>query len=116
VPVDATIQVELVGQSAAQTASRGQSIYRLGHWTRRIRPEDFGPYGATLRLPFTQVHPEFDTHFAPMAAAYVRLGIPGHGTFEATDAMVRVRPYSSVRDRYQQRTDHRFFPQERTGW
>jgi len=114
VPVDAAVHVELIGQQARLALRRGQSYYRLGYWSRRVRPEDFGPYGATFRLPFQQVHPDFNTNVAPKAAVHVRLSVPGQGTFEATDSMVRIRPYSVVRDRYQMRTGHRFFPQERT--
>ncbi len=115
VPVHGTLQIELIGQPASLAIGRRETFQRLGYWSRRLQPEDFGPYGATLRLPFTGVHPEFDTDVAPTAAVHVTLSVPGQGSFQSTDSMVRVRPYSSVRDRLQQRTGRRFFPQERTG-
>jgi len=115
VPVRGRLEVELIGQPDRLVLREGRPFERLGYWTRQLRPEDFGPYEATVRLPFGRAHPEFDTDVAPLGAAHVRLSVPGQGTFESTAGMVRIRPYSAVRDRLQQTTGHRFFPGERTG-
>jgi hypothetical protein len=40
--------------------------------------------------------------------------VPGHGVFDDTATMVRLRQYDSTRDRIQQYRGIRFFPQERT--
>jgi len=115
VPVRGRLEVELIGQPDRLVLREGRPFERLGYWTHPLRPEDFGPYEAAVRLPFGRVHPEFDTDVAPLGAAHVRLSVPGQGTFESTASMVRIRPYSAVRDRLQQTTGHRFFPGERTG-
>jgi hypothetical protein len=86
----------------------------LGHWERPVDPGDFGPGGAVYRLPFQEVHPELDTSMAPRGAVHARLSVPGQGTFEATSSMVRIRPYSAIRDALQRETGFRFFPQEWT--
>jgi len=115
IPVRGGLEVELIGQPARLAPREGPPFKRLGYWTRRLRPQDFGPYEATVRLPFGRVHPEFDAGAAPSGAVHVRLSVPGQGTFESTADMVRTRPYSAVRDRLEQTTGHRFFPSERTG-
>jgi hypothetical protein len=127
VPVRGMLQFELIGQKDATVPHghllrRGYSVLRpgrplttLGRWSYRVGVEDFGDRGAVYRLPFQGVHPEFDQRVAPRGALHARLSVPGQGTFETTDDMVRIRPYSSVRDWWQLSTGRRFFPQERTG-
>lgn len=113
VPCDGTLSVELHGDQTGGIRPP-QTFPSLGQWTRRVRPSDFGARGASYRLEFQQVHPEFAPGLLPRGLVHVRLSVPGQGTFEASDAMVRLRPYSSVRDRLQQATGHRFFPDETT--
>lgn len=115
VPVRGRLEVELIGQPDRLVLRRRRPFERLEYWTQQLRPEDFGPYEAVVRLPFGRVHPEFDTDVAPLGAVHVRFSVPGQGTFESTASMVRIRPYSAVRDRLEQTTGHRFFPGERTG-
>ncbi len=114
VPVRGVLEVDLQGQRHG-ALKRRQSFIGLGRWVRSVRPEDFGPSGVIYRLPFQSVHPEFDLAADPYGAVHVRLSVPGHGTFDATQSMVRIRPYSAIRDDWQQATGRRFFPQERTG-
>ena len=71
--------------------------------------------GYMLKLPYQSVHPEFDREINPFGLVHVRMAIAGHGVFEASSAMVRLRPYSSVRDHQQQWRGRRFFHQEMTG-
>ncbi|MHC4176774.1 MAG: hypothetical protein ACYSWU_04665 [Planctomycetota bacterium] len=127
VPSRGTLQFDLTGRkdatvSHSHLARRGygilgpwRSFTTLGRWTRRVRVEDFGPRGAVYRLPFQGVHPEFDLTVAPRGALHARLSVAGQGTFDTTESMLRIRPYSSVRDQLQLSTGRRFFPQERTG-
>ena len=114
VPARGTLQFDLTGQRD-RVFRRWQPFTTLGRWSRRVRREDFGADGAVYRLPFQGVHPEFDLTVAPRGALHARLSVPGQGTFETTESMVRIRPYSAVRDELQLSTGRRFFPQERTG-
>jgi hypothetical protein len=112
VPVQGTVEAELIGQGASQTA--GGEFATLGHWVQSVWPEDFGYRGARCRLPFQAVQPEFDLRWAAKGMVHVRLSVPGEGVFEATAAMTRIRPASGFRDNYQETTGRRFLPNERT--
>lgn len=114
VPVRGTVQVELWGQHWG-VVKRAQPYGRIGHWSKPLGIEDFAGHGACLRLPFQSTRPDFAPDLDPRGAVHVRLSVPGQGTFEATDAMLRLRPYSAVRDRLQQGTGQRFFPGELLG-
>ena len=114
VPVAGTLEVDLTGWRQVATPLP-QPFLELGRWTRTVSPDDFGGQGAVYRLPFGAIHPEFGTTIAPRGAVHARLSVPGEGTFEATASDVRIRPFSAVRDRWQQVSGSRFFPQERTG-
>ena len=114
IPVRGSLQIDLRAPQIG-VVKRSQPFGILGRWTRRVRPEDFGPDGAVYRLPFQRVSPEFDLSLAPHGAVHAKLSVPGHGTFEATESTVRIRPASPVRDQLQQATGRRFFPGERTG-
>jgi hypothetical protein len=85
----------------------------IGRWTVRLVPQQFGPAGAIVKLPFQGVHPEFDLNIGPYGLVHARLSIPGNASFEASDSMLRIRPYSAVRDESQQINGHRFFDVER---
>jgi hypothetical protein len=114
VPVRGMLQFDLTGERGDESGPL-QPFTTLGQWSRPVRFEDFGPQGAVFRLPFQGVHPEFNLSVAPLGAVHARLNVPGQGSFDATDSMVRIRPYSAVRDQLQLSTGRRFFPQERTG-
>lgn len=114
VPTRGVLQFDLTGQRD-QTYRRWRRFTTLGRWSRQVRVEDFGPSGAVYKLEFQGVHPEFDLSVAPRGALHARLSVPGQGTFDTTDAMVRIRPYSSVRDELQHSTGRRFLPEEHTG-
>ena len=114
VPARGMLQFDLTGQRD-RVFRRWQPFATLGRWSRQVRVEDFGPRGAVYRLPFQGVHPEFDLMVAPRGALHARLSVPGQGTFETTESMLRIRPYSAVRDELQLSTGRRFFPEERTG-
>jgi hypothetical protein len=113
IPARGTLQFDLTGQREGEFR-HWQAFSPLGQWTEQARAEDYGPQGVVYRLPFRGIHPEFDLAVAPHAALHARLSVPGLGTFETTESMLRIRPYSAVRDRLQLSTGSRFFPQERT--
>jgi hypothetical protein len=81
-----------------------------------LRPEDFSFGRATYKLPFNLLHPELETQIDPYGLVHARLGVNGQGVFEASDAFVRLRPFSPLRDRRQLFHEPRFFPMESTGW
>lgn len=114
VPARGTLQFELIGQRDDMFGPP-RPFSRLGQWSQQMRVEDFGPRGAVYPLPFQGVHPEFDLTVGPRGALHARLSVPGQGNFETTESMLRIRPYSAVRDQLQLSTGDRFFPQERTG-
>jgi len=113
-PVRGTIQVELLGEDAGLARSR-QPYAVLGRWTEQVCRSEFHADGACYQLPFRRVHPEFDFRWASQGLVHVRLSVPGEGVFETSQSMVRVRPYSAIRDHLEQTTGQRFFVQERTG-
>jgi hypothetical protein len=112
-PIDGTLAVDLLGQRPA-SQGQGDGLATIGRWTETVRMADFGPLGAEYRLPFQAVHPDFDLELRAHGLVHARLIVPGQGTFETSSAMVRLRPYSSVRDRLQQNTGSRFAPIEQT--
>ena len=112
-PVSGSLAVELFGERV-QAAARRTAFPQIGRWSQAVHPADFGPAGAVYQLEFRHVHPEFELDLAAHGLLHVRLTAPGHGTFDASLAELRVRPYSGVRDRLQQRRGTRFFSEERT--
>ncbi len=108
--VHGTLRAHLTGFSQPEGSSRV-----LGDWSRMIRPEDFGPYGATVKLPFRANDPQFQLALQGKGLLHVTLSVPGHGKFEASVSPVRLRPADAVRDRLQQQTGRRYFDFERTG-
>ncbi|MBN2477142.1 MAG: hypothetical protein JXB62_21215 [Pirellulales bacterium] len=114
VPVNGSLEIRLTGQQTGAVGRR-PSFGSLGRWTRQVRREDFGPQCAVYHLPFQNAHPEFDLTLPSHAAVCARLSVPGQGAFEATDSAVRIRPYSAIRDQWQQASGRRFFSGERTG-
>ncbi|HEX4000488.1 MAG TPA: hypothetical protein VHX65_18190 [Pirellulales bacterium] len=112
-PVDATMAVDLIGQRPASEGA-GDGLATIGRWTQAVRAGDFGPLGAEFRFPFQAVHPDFDLELRAHGLVHVRLSVPGQGTFAASQALVRLRPYSAVRDRLQEHTGSRFAPIEET--
>ena len=112
VPVQGTVEVELIAQGPGMMGSG--EFATPGHWVQSVWPGDFSYRGARCRLPFQAVQPEFDLRWASKGIVHVRLSVPGEGVFEASAAMTRIRPFSEVRDNYQETTGQRFLPNERT--
>ncbi len=112
-PVAGLLEVEVIGRETG-VLRPAQPFVRIGYWSQPVRLDDFGPDGAVYRIPFQQVHPEFQRQYAPHAAVLARLSVPSMGVFTATADTVRIRPFSPVRDKLQQLTGQRFFPEEHT--
>jgi hypothetical protein len=124
VPVRGTLTVDLWAEATPERSGwdwRREPFQNAGHWTEAVRAADFGPGGATYRLRFyPSFHPEFEHWMGWRGAVHACLAVPGQGTFEATDDMAIIRPWSTVREHLQQVTRHgyfpgyRYFPDERT--
>jgi hypothetical protein len=114
IPVEGTLEATLVGRRLA-SRQHTEQFPEIGQWTRYVRPEHLGPAGAVYRLEFQAAHPDFDFTLGAQGALHLRLVVPGQGTLETTAAMVRIRPYSSLRDQLQMRERTRFFNVERPG-
>lgn len=119
VPVQGTLEVELfapqVRGSNDAPYARGLSNTLIGRWSRSVSPEDFTAHGATFELPFQAVHPEFDLRVVPYGMVHVRLSVPGQGVFDTTQDLVRIRPWSPLRDSLWSHEGRRFLHTERTG-
>ncbi len=119
VPVTGTIEVELIAPEVRRFQDapngRGLTLERIGQWTSAISPDDFASRGARIELPFQALHPEFDTRILPQGLVHARLVVPGQGTFDTSAELIRIRPWSPLRDKYWRDTGRRFFPNEQTG-
>lgn len=115
--VDGTLQVRLWGLPVRRMRSAGEVI-EIGRWSVPLRAAERRTDGYHLTLPLRGRHPEFDTTIAAYGTLDARLVVPGEGVFEADVPMLRVRPYSAVRDRLQLETGRRHFLHETpvAGW
>jgi hypothetical protein len=115
--VDGTLEVELTAEQFGGPTvgdDRGTHFPVVARWSQAVQAADFGPSGAEYNLPFQARHPEFDTKLQPHGLVHARLAVPGSGVFDASQGLVRIRPYSALRDRLQEETGDRFFTDERT--
>lgn len=119
VPVTGTLEVELIAPEVRRFQDapngRGLTLERIAQWTSAVHAEDFTSRGARVELPFQALHPEFDTKILPQGLVHARLVVPGQGTFDTSVELIRVRPWSPLRDKYWRDTGRRFFPNEQTG-
>ena len=119
-PTSGTLEVELISEMSRvrETITAGESRIRnerIGRWTQRVAPEHFDALGASYRLPFQAIHPEFTPSLINLSLVNAKLSAPGSGTLNASTTAVRIRPLSTFRDRYENRHGGRFAPIERTG-
>ena len=123
VPAFGTLQVDWVATRPVGLVTRNYRVGRdlgpgfllAGRWTRQLTPATTGRDVAEYRLPFQADHPEFDLDLGSFGVINARLAVPGVGVLNASDAMVRVRPMSTVRDARARLDRVWFFPVERTG-
>jgi hypothetical protein len=119
--VGGTLDVDLFAQQQRTLDlapnSGGYSLELVEHWTRSVAPNDFGPSGVRLRLPFGAITPELQRTWrvSPYGLVHVRFVIPGHGVFEDYRDAVRTRPFAPNRDHLEMKTGHRFLPAETLG-
>ncbi len=112
-----TVEVSLVAPKYHSFSTvphgRGMAHKKIGSWTRSVSWQD-GEL-KQLRLPFQAVHPEFTNAVGTHGLVHIRMTVPGSGVFEQSVELVRIRPFSPIRDDQQRNSGRRFFPQERTG-
>lgn len=118
-PVDGTLEAELNALGGAKfhevPHGRGQVPVRVARWTRAFAAEDVGPDGLVVKLPFQALAPEFDTDLSSFGLVHVRLVVPGHGTFDDSQDVIRIRPFAPLRDNLERSGHDRFLPNERSG-
>jgi hypothetical protein len=118
VPASATVEVELFAPQRRTLdlapQSGGDTLELVERWTRAITPEDFGPSGVRLRLPFGAITPELQPNWTAWhyGLVHVRLSVPGHGVFDDTRDGIRIRPWAPNRDRLEMKTGQRFLGTE----
>ena len=121
VPVSGTLEVELFAPQRRTLdlapQSGGDTLELVERWTRAITPDDFGPSGVRLRLPFGAITPELQPNWTAWhyGLVHARLAIPGQGVFEDSRDGVRIRPFAPNRDRLEMKTGQRFLSTENLG-
>lgn len=116
VPVDGTLEVELIGETLPPY-TRGEAFPVLGRWSRQLTSNDSAAVGGTYRerLPFQAAHPDYQLYFPRYSLVHVRLVVPGQGTFEASLDGLSMRGFTPVRDRLQAASGARLLPNEQSG-
>jgi len=118
IPVSGTADVELFAARQRKyhesPQSGGWMTELAQRWSEVVKPEEIGPSGIVLRLPFTAVHPEFSSGVDNFGLVHVRLTVPGSGVFEQSLDGVRLRNWSPVRNGMYLQNGRRFFSTERT--
>lgn len=111
-PISGSLNIKLFGRDLEETGIKDR-FPQLNRWNQKIDARDFKNGKAIYRLPFRNVHPDFDHNLGNNALVHVRLGVPGQGVFEASDALVRLRLPSRFRDQLQQERGTRYLAPER---
>ncbi len=118
VAVSGTAEIELFAARQRKyheaPQSGGWMTELAQRWSEVVKPEEIGPNGIVLRLPFSAVHPEFSSGVDNLGLVHVRLTVPGSGVFEQSLDGVRLRNWSPVRDGMYLQNGRRFFSTERT--
>lgn len=115
VPVSGQVDLTLHGQDIRRSnvLERQPSVFpELGRISQRIRAADFHAHGVTVELPLSQRNPEIDLNLFGEGLLSARLGVPGQGVYQASDAWVMLRPLSILRDQIELFTGRRFLPGE----
>jgi hypothetical protein len=117
-PVNGQISFTLIGENTPydpQDLFQPRARYpEIARSNELVRVTDFGDGAAVYKMPFGVEHPDFRFDLAPHAILTATLGVPGQGTFHASDDSIHFRPGNWIRDRRQQFFGTRYFPQEGT--
>lgn len=110
-PINGQLNLKLFGRVNQRSFNRRQ-FPELTRGSFRVRAADFGPDGATYKFRFRNFHPEKNLDIDVFGLLTGRLVVAKHGTFDASDANVRLRRLSRFRDRLQFQSGRRFLPAE----
>jgi hypothetical protein len=101
VAADGVLEVRLVGVSGEPRPSptnraRARDTQRpiIGHWTVAISADQFGPYGAVVKLPFQAIDPQIDPHLRSLSTVQADFAVAGQDVFFARAELVRLRPFA----------------------
>ena len=81
-PVNGTISASLHAAVRSRYENE-RPTQELERWSEVIRAADFGPDGAIVRLPFRRSGPDDNLNISSNGRVQVRLGVSGHGAFDA---------------------------------
>jgi hypothetical protein len=109
--VAGTVSVQLFGERRGPV-TRGGAFPLVGQWTVPLDPSGFRLGRHRVELPFQGIDPQFQTQLRWQGLVHARLVVPGAGTFEASEDLVRLRSFSGFRDHLQQVTGSRSLPIE----
>jgi len=116
VPTDGLVTMTLIGeysQGHPEQLRRFRPRYpELAKTTVQVRAEHFDGGHAVYKLPYQNVRPEERLDLFPQGVVTATLGVPGNGNYTASTDAVSLIPASPIRDRRQQWTGRRYFPQE----
>jgi hypothetical protein len=115
-PINGQIVFTLIAEN---TPDDPQELYRprarypeIARTSSLVRDFDFIDGAPVYKVPFGVALPDFRFDLAPHAVLTATLGVPGQGTFQASDDEINLRPGNWIRDRRQQFFGTRYFRQE----
>jgi len=122
IPASGVVEVELFASQRRirlneAPLSGGDTFELLDRWSQAVIPEQIGPNGVRLRLPFGRIHPELNSDWLAYSygLVHVRFVVPGSGVFDDSRDGVRIRPWAPNRDYLEMNTGRRFLPTENLG-
>ena len=119
VPIDGQVMLTLVAErkllQGGQSYVGPPTFHELARQSFMVHRADFAGGPAIYDLPFAKIHPDFDPNLASESLVHARLGVPGQGVFEASDAQVQLKECSVFRDQLQYYTPGRYLPLEAGG-
>jgi len=122
IPANGVVEVELFASQRRirlnhAPLSGGDTFELLDRWSQAVIPQQIGPNGVRLRLPFGRIHPELNSDWLAYSygLVHVRFVVPGSGVFDDSRDGVRIRPWAPNRDYLEMNTGRRFLPTENLG-
>ena len=95
-PVNGTITATLRA-AVRPRYDNNRANEQVERWSETIREGDFGADGAVVRLPFRKQRPDAHQGTSGNGRVDVRLGVPGHGAFDA-QIPINIRNIDPYRD------------------
>ena len=118
VAVSGTADIELFAAQERKfheaPQSGGWSTELIERWSKNVEEKQISPRGVLLKLPWGAIHPDFASGVDNWGLLHVRFVVPGSGVFEQSLDGLRLRGWSSVRERMYSQEGRRFFSTEGT--